>query len=314
MPIKFSVVIPIYNEEGNLQELYCRLTAVLDNLCNEEGFPPLSYEIILVDDGSADNSWQLIKEFHKKDPQVKGISFSRNFGHHIAITAGLDHARGKAVVLMDGDLQDPPEEIPKLYEKFKDGYDIVFAIREKRDDTLFKRFSSWLFVRTLKRISNVEIDLDSGIFRIISSRSVLGMRRFREKSRFLTGMMNWLGYSRIGVPTIRHERYAGRSKYTLFKLLRLAWHGITAFSYFPLQLSIYLGFSVSFISFMAGIYMIYRKLMYDIPLMGYTSIIVSLFFIGGIILLVLGVIGEYIGRIYEEVQNRPLYLIKDELT
>jgi dolichol-phosphate mannosyltransferase len=313
MSINFSIVIPIYNEEENLQELYCRLTAVLVNLCNEDGLPPLSYEIILVDDGSTDSSWQVIKSLHEKDSRLKGISFSRNFGHHIAITAGLDYASGKAVVLMDGDLQDPPEEIPKLYAKFKDGYDIVFAIREKRNDKLFKRFSSWLFVRTLKRISNVEIDLDSGIFRIMSSRSVSGMRRFTEKSRFLTGMMNWLGYSRIGVPTVRHERYAGQSKYTLFKLIRLAWHGITAFSHFPLQLSIYFGFSVSFISLMAGIYMVYKKLIYDIPLMGYTSIIVSLFFIGGIILLVLGVIGEYIGRIYEEVQNRPLYLIKEEL-
>lgn len=309
----FSVVIPVYNEEGNILELYRRLTSTIEKLCLEEGYSKDRYEIIFVDDGSTDNSWRLIKQLHENDIRVKGISFSRNFGHHIAITAGLDHCTGEAVILMDGDLQDSPEEIIKLYQKFKEGYDIVYAIREKRADSLFKKMTSWIFLRMIKRISNVEIDLGSGIFRIMSRRCVSGMRSMREKSRFLTGLMNWLGYPKTGVKTERHERYAGKSKYTLYKLFKLAWHGVTSFSYFPLQLSTFFGFTAAFLSFLYGIYLILRKIIYGIPLLGYTSIMVSLFFIGGIILLVLGVIGEYIGRIYEEVQGRPLYLIKEDL-
>jgi dolichol-phosphate mannosyltransferase len=310
---EFSVVIPIHNEEENIAELYRRLTIVIERLCTEAGRSKDSYEIIMVDDGSTDRSWQYIKELRIKDQRVKGISFSRNFGHHIAITAGLDHSTGEAVILMDGDLQDPPEEIPRLYEKFKEGYDIVYAIREKRDDPIFKKISSRLFLRMLRKISNVDVNLQSGIFRIISKRCAENMKSLREKSRFIIGLMSWVGFSQAGVEIERHKRYAGRSKYTLFKLFKLAWHGVTSFSYIPLQLATYCGFGVAAISFLIGIYMLYRKLFLDIPLLGYASIIVSLFFLGGVILFVLGVIGEYIGRIYTEVQNRPLYVIKEEI-
>ncbi len=310
---EFSIVIPIYNEEENIAELYRRLTIVIENLCTEEGRSKDSYEIIMVDDGSTDRSWQYIKALRIKDQRVKGISFSRNFGHHIAITAGLDYANGKAVILMDGDLQDPPEEIPRLYEKFKEGYDIVYAIREKRADPIFKKISSRLFLGMLRKISNVDVNLQSGIFRIISKRCAENMKILREKSRFIIGLMSWVGFSQAGVEIERHKRYAGRSKYTLFKLFKLAWHGVTSFSYIPLQLATYCGFGVAAISFLIGIYMLYRKLFLDIPLLGYASIIVSLFFLGGVILFVLGVIGEYIGRIYTEVQNRPLYVIKEEI-
>jgi dolichol-phosphate mannosyltransferase len=272
-----------------------------------------TYEIIMVDDGSTDSSWQLIKEFHENDSRVKGISFSRNFGHHIAITAGLDYARGKAVILMDGDLQDPPEEIPKLYEKFKEGYDIVYAIREKRADPIFKKITSRLFLSMLRKISNVDVNLQSGIFRIISKRCAENMKSLREKSRFIIGLMSWIGFSQAGVEIERHKRYAGRSTYTLFKLFKLAWHGVTSFSYIPLQLATYFGFGVAAISFLLGIYILYRKLFLGIPLLGYASIIVSLFFLGGVILFILGIIGEYIGRIYTEAQNRPLYVIKMEI-
>jgi len=301
----FSVIIPIYNEEVSIPELYRRLTDVMASLGE--------YEIIMVDDGSTDRSWYLIKELHKKDPRVKGISFSRNFGHHIAITAGLDYAKAEAVVLMDGDLQDPPEEIPNLYDKFKEGYDMVYAIREKRDDPLFKKVTSWIFLRLLRMISNVDIDLYGGIFRILSKRCIDNMRNLKEKSRFMVGLMNWIGFSKAGVKIERHRRYAGKSKYTLFKLFKLAWHGVTSFSYIPLEIASYLGFSVSLISFLIGVYMLYKKLFFGIPILGYASIIVSLFFLGGVILLVLGVIGEYVGRIYAEVQNRPLYIIKEEI-
>lgn len=311
--LAFSVIIPIYNEEENIPELYKRLTAVMGKLCSDEGFSIDGYEIILVDDGSADRSWQLIKELHVKDQRVKGISFSRNFGHHNAITAGLDYARGEAVILMDGDLQDPPEEIPRLYEKSKEGYDLVYAIREKRTDPIFKKITSRLFLRMLRKISNVDVNLQSGIFRIISKRCAENMKSLREKSRFIIGLMSWVGFSQAGVEIERHKRYAGRSKYTLFKLFKLAWHGVTSFSYIPLQLATYFGFGVAAVSFLIGIYILYRKLFLGIPLLGYASIIVSLFFLGGIILFVLGVIGEYIGRIYTEVQNRPLYVIKEEI-
>jgi polyisoprenyl-phosphate glycosyltransferase len=310
---EFSVVIPIYNEQENIPELYRRLTQVMEQICRDECRPADSCEIVMVDDGSNDNSWRLIRELHEKDGRVKGFSFSRNFGHHIAITAGLDYAKGNAVILMDGDLQDPPEEIPKLYKKFKEGFDIVYAIREKRPAPVLKKMTSWIFLRILKGMANVDIDLESGIFRIMSRRCVQGMKSLREKSRFLTGLMNWLGYAKAGVPTERHERYAGSSKYTLFKLIRLAWHGITSFSHYPLQLSTYFGFTAAVLSFVYGVYLILRKIFFDIPLLGYTSIMVSLFFLGGVILLVLGIIGEYIARIYEEVQNRPLYLVKEEL-
>ena len=308
-----SIVVPIYNEEENISELYRRLTAVMEKLCSNEGHSIDSYEIIMVDDGSIDHSWQLIKELHEKDPRVKGISFSRNFGHHVAITAGLDHVEGEAVVLMDGDLQDPPEEIPKLYYKFKEGYDLVYAIRTRRDDSIFKKITSWIFLRMLKKISNVDINLQSGIFRVMSKRCADNMRSLREKSRFIIGLMSWVGFPQSGVEIERHKRYAGRTKYTLFKLFRLAWHGVTSFSYIPLQLATYLGFGVAAISFLVGIYILYRKLFLGIPLLGYASIIVSLFFLGGVILFVLGVIGEYIGRIYTEVQNRPLYIKKEEI-
>lgn len=310
---EFSIIIPICNEEENILELYRRLTVAMEELYSNKENPGNSYEIIMVDDGSTDRSWHLIKELHEKDSRVKGLSFSRNFGHHIAITAGLDHVKGKAVILMDGDLQDPPEEIPKLYEKFKEGYDLVYAVRDKREDSIFKKITSWIFLRMLKKISNVDINLESGIFRIMSKRCVKGMRNLREKSRFLTGLMSWVGFSQSGVEIERHRRCAGRSKYTLFKLFRLAWHGVTSFSYIPLQLATYFGFGVAAISFLMAAYMLYKRLFLGIPILGYASIIVSLFFLGGVILLVLGVIGEYIGRIYTEVQDRPLYIIKEEI-
>lgn len=337
---EISVVIPIYNEEENIPELYRRLTDVMARLFsgqNEAGkilttqsnpenvgtnklaeindaSQPVgqNYEIIMVDDGSVDSSWELIKELHQNDSRVKGLSFSRNFGHHIAVTAGLDYAKGQAVILMDGDLQDPPEEIPTLYNKYREGYDVVYAIRGEREDPIFKKVTSWIFTRILKRISQVDINLRSGIFRILSKRCVENLRNLRERSRFIVGLISWVGYPQTGVKTQRHKRYSGTSKYSLFKLFKLAWHGVTSFSYIPLQLATYFGFSVAAISFLLGIYMLFRKFFLGIPILGYASIIVSLFFLGGVILLILGVIGEYIGRIYTEVQNRPLYVIKEK--
>jgi len=309
--VKFSVISPIYNEEENIQELYSRLTAVLENLCAAEGTSPLSYEIILVDDGSTDNSWHLIKALHSNDPRVKGISFSRNFGHHIAITAGLDNSKGEAVILLDGDLQDPPEEIPKLYGEFKKGKDLVYGIRQSRQDSMIKKITSSLFWWILKRFSGVDIPEGQTMLRIMSKRLVDVLKEMKEQARFIHGMMAWAGFAVSTIEVQHGRRLKGKSKYNIPKMFRLAFHAVTSFSTVPLRLATYTGFLSALISIMVGGYFIYRKLFYNIPVLGYASIIVSIFFVGGVQLVVLGIFGEYIGRIYQEAQRRPLYVLKD---
>ncbi|MFN3740965.1 MAG: glycosyltransferase family 2 protein [Thermodesulfovibrionales bacterium] len=302
---EFSVVIPIFNEEENIPELYGRLTAVMEKLG--------SYEIIMVDDGSKDKSWELIKELHNKDKRVKGISFSRNFGHHIAITTGLDHARGEAVILMDGDLQDPPEEISRLYQKFKEGYDIVYGIRKVRHDLFLKRLTSSIFWWILRKFSGVNMPAGQTMLRILSKRVVDVLREMREYARFVHGMMAWTGFNVTTVYVQHNPRYRGRSKYNIPRLFKLAFHAVTSFSTVPLRLATYTGLASSFVSFLTGLYFIYRKIFFSIPILGYASIIVSIFFVGGIQLLVLGILGEYLGRTYQEVQRRPLYIVKEFL-
>jgi len=302
-----SVVIPIYNEEDNLPELHRRLKDVLG------GKLQVTYEMIFVDDGSYDNSWNVVKDLRRQNAHVKGIRFSRNFGHHTAISAGLNHSEGNVVVMMDGDLQDPPEEIPKLYRKLKEGYDIVYAIRDTRKDPILKKVASKFFYRVFRLLANVEIFLDCGIFRVMSRRSVDALRACQERSRLITALMSWTGFSHIGVRTERTARYAGKTKYSLFKSVILAIDGITSFSYFPLRLATYFGFVAAIISSFTGIYMLVKKLFYGIPILGYASIIVSVLFIGGVQLVIIGIMGEYVGRIYTEVQNRPMYIIEEKL-
>jgi dolichol-phosphate mannosyltransferase len=311
MSIKFSVISPIYNESENLLELYSRLTIVLENLCNEEGLSPLSYEIVLVDDGSTDSSWQAIKALNKKDSRVKGISFSRNFGHHIAITAGLDYAKGEAVILLDGDLQDPPEEIPKLLREFEKGIDLVYGIRHERQDSVLKKLTSYLFWWILRRFSGVNIPQGQTMLRIMSRRLVEVLKEMREHARFIHGMMAWAGFTVSTIEVQHRPRMKGKSKYNIPKMFKLAFHAVTSFSTVPLRLATYLGFLSAFTSILVGGYFIYRKIFYNIPVLGYASIIVSIFFIGGIQLLVLGIFGEYLGRTYQEVQKRPLYISKE---
>lgn len=303
---EFSVVIPIYNEEENIPELYRRLTSVMEKLG--------TYEIIMVDDGSNDESWKLIKEFHEKDSRVKGLSFSRNFGHHIAITAGLDHAQGEAVILMDGDLQDPPEEIPKLYEKFKEGYDLIYGIRQKRQDPFFKKLTSFLFWSILRRFSGVDMPKGQTMLRILSRRLVDVLKEMREYARFIHGMMAWTGFNVAQIEVEHSPRIKGRSKYNIPRLFKLAFHAVTSFSTVPLRLAIYTGIFSSFMSLLVGLYFIYKKIFYNIPVLGYASIIVSIFFVGGIQLLMLGILGEYLGRTYQEVQKRPLYILKEYIS
>jgi dolichol-phosphate mannosyltransferase len=308
-----SVVIPIYNEEENIPELYARLTPVLEKLCLDSDHPRDSYEIIMVDDGSRDRSWELIRELHGNDSRVKGVTFARNFGHHIALTAGLDHARGSAVILMDGDLQDPPEEIPRMYGKFRAGYDLVYGIREVRNDSLFKKLTSKIFWWILRRFSGVVIPEGQTMLRIMSRRLVSALTQMRERARFVHGMMAWVGFDVTTVEVSHAPRTKGRSKYNIPRMFGLAFHAITSFSTVPLRLATYLGLISSLISMFIGLYFVYLKIAHNIAVLGYASIIVSIFFVGGIQLLVLGIFGEYVGRTYQEVQQRPLYLLKETL-
>lgn len=302
----FSLVIPIFNEQENLQELCQRLTRMMEKLNK-------SYEIIFVDDGSSDYSFQTLQNLHQKDRQIRVIRFSRNFGHHIAITAGLDHAQGQTIVLMDGDLQDAPEDIPKLYAKFKQGYDIVYATRQTRKDPFFKKLNSKIFYQVLKLIGNISIPTDVGIFRIMSHRAAHALSRCREQSRFIVGLMDWTGFSSVGVAIERQPRYQGKPKYNFFKSLKLAINAITSFSHFPLKLATYIGFLMALVSSVLAVYIVIKKLFFNVSTSGYTSIIVSILFLGSIQLIIMGIIGAYIGRIYTEAQNRPLYIIKEKI-
>lgn len=310
---EFSVVIPIYNEEENIPELYRRLTSVMEALCIGMNKTENCYEIIMVDDGSKDSSWHIIDEIHSGDRRVKGISFSRNFGHHIAITAGLDCAKGRAVILLDGDLQDPPEEIPRLFEKFRGGYDLVYGIRQERKDPAFKRLTSYLFWWILRIFSGVDIPQGQTMLRILSGRLVGVLKEMREQARFVHGMMAWAGFKTTTLEVKHSPRIKGKSKYNVHKMFKLAFHAVTSFSTVPLRLATYMGFTSSLISFIVGMYFLYKKIAYGIPVLGYASIIISIFFVGGIQLLVLGIFGEYLGRTYQEIQRRPLYIVKDSL-
>jgi len=310
--IQFSIVIPIYNEEGNIPELYRRLTATVTTIQSRE-ISKSHYEIIFVDDGSDDGSWKTVQDLHTKDSRVKGISFPRNFGHHKAIAAGLEHAAGDYVILMDGDLQDPPEEIPKLYNKIREGYDIVYAIRETRKDTITKKFSSSLFYKVLRIIAKLDLDPKSGIFRIINRRVVNALKNLEERSSLIIGLMSWTGFSQIGVPTAREARHAGKTKYNLIKSAILAMDVIATFSYSPMRIAAYLGVFITLLSSGMGLYMLIAKIFFGVLTSGIISVIVAVFFIGGVQLIIIGILGEYIGRIFTEVQKRPIYLIKEKL-
>jgi glycosyltransferase involved in cell wall biosynthesis len=307
MTCDISVVIPVYNEEENLAELYRRLRTVLEETLK------VSYEIVFVDDGSKDNSWKIIEGLRDKNHSTKGIRLSRNFGHHTALTAGLDFCKGKAVVLMDADSQDPPEEIPKLYAKFGEGYDVVVAIRKVRRDPVLKRLLSKCFYFLFRRVTDIEIESNAGIFRILSRRVVDTLTGCRERYRFVTALICWTGFSRTGVETVRHPRSAGKAKYGTIRSALLALDGMTAFSYFPLRMATLLGAVVALISISVAIWMLLKKMFFGFPILGYASLIVAITFIGSVQLLVLGIMGEYIGRIYAECQGRPLYIVSGTL-
>jgi polyisoprenyl-phosphate glycosyltransferase len=303
--IFYSIVIPVYNEVEVLPSLYKRLTRVMEGLVDP-------YEIIFVNDGSQDDSSVLLREFQDRDARVKFLSFSRNFGHQIAITAGLDYSSGRAAVVMDADLQDPPEVIPQLIEQWRKGYDVVFAVRAKRQgEGLFKRVTAAIFYRLFRFMTATEIPPDAGDFRLMSRRAVDTLQRLRERNRFIRGLAGWIGFQQTSVTYVRDARQAGETKYPLKKMVRFAVNGLLSFSIVPLQLASYLGFLISSIGFFYIVYAIGLKLFTDRVVLGWTSVMVTVLFLGGVQLISLGIIGAYIGRIYDEVKQRPLYVVDE---
>jgi glycosyltransferase involved in cell wall biosynthesis len=301
-----SVVIPIYNEALNIDLLYSRLTSVMQSL----GQP---YELIFINDGSADNSLTLLKKLANQHNEVKYINLSRNFGHQIAVTAGLDRAEGEAVVIIDADLQDPPELIAALYAKMQEGYDVVYAKRKARKgESFMKLITAKLFYRILSAITSISIPVDTGDFRIISQKVVLALRQMPEANKFLRGQISWIGYEQTFVEYERSERNAGKTGYTYKKMFKFALDGITAFSNFPIKFVTAMGFFVSFIAFLMIIFSFYVRYFTDIKTEpGWASLMVGIMFIGGVQLISLGIIGEYISRINTDVKKRPLYFVKD---
>jgi len=299
-----SIIIPIYGCGNSLLELYNRLVKTLSTITNE-------FEIIMVNDASPDDAWKSIKELAEKDNRVKGISFSRNFGQHRAITAGLDYAKGDWVVVMDCDLQDQPEEILKLYNKAQEGYDVVFGRRYQRKDSLFKRISSKLFHKILGYFTESKMDSAIANFSIISSKVVDKIKKLREQNRLYPFFVNWVGFKRIDIDIEHAKRKEGESSYTLQKLIELAIDAIISQSNKPLKLAIKFGFTMSFLSLIYAVWLILRYFIFSISVEGWTSVMVSIYFIGGLLFANMGILGLYIGKIFDETKNRPLYIIEE---
>ncbi len=306
MSVRYSIVVPVYNEELVVLESYRRLSAVM----KEVGEP---YELIFVNDGSRDKTESIVSHLCEQDACVKLLSFSRNFGHQTAITAGMDYSAGQAVVVIDADLQDPPEVIIEMIEKWKEGYDVVYGQRISRQgETVFKKVTAKMFYRLLKTLTNVDIPVDTGDFRLIDRKVCDALSSLTEKNRYVRGLVSWAGFRQTAVRFHRAERFAGETKYPFKKMLKFAIDGITTFSYKPLKIATYLGFFVSVLSFLYLLVVIYLKLFTDQTVSGWASTLsVSLFF-NGVVLMMLGIIGEYIGRIYDETKNRPLYIIREK--
>jgi len=297
-----SVVIPVYRAESCLEELYRRLKAALEPLTAD-------FEIMLVEDCGGDRSWPLIVELAQRDPRVKGIQFSRNFGQHYGITAGLDRCNGDWVVVMDCDLQDRPEEIPRLYAKAQEGHEIVVARRGKRSDPLLKRFSSWLYYSVFSWLADMDYDPQAGNFRILSRKVINNYRNMRERSRFFGSLINWMGFPFTSIDVQHDERFAGDSSYTFGKLWRLGAETIIAYSDKPLRIAVRLGFFIATCAFLYGLYILLLALFHGSPVTGWSSLIVSIYFMGGVIVAILGILGIYLGKTYDETKHRPLYVI-----
>lgn len=310
---KISVVIPCYNEQAVLPELFRRMTDAAESW-------GLAWEIICVDDGSHDNTWQILSSQHAKDPRWSVISFSRNFGHQTAVSAGMFHATGDAVIIIDADLQDPPEEIHRFIKKWQDGYDIVYAVRQHRKEGPFKKISYWIFYRMLAKMIDFDLPLDSGDFCIMDRKIVDILNSMPERNRFVRGLRAWSGFRQTGLAYERHARAAGTTKYDFKKLRRLALDGIVSFSTVPIALVAHMGLWVTFLSLLGIIITLSQYFFEDFfhsigwgPIPGVTTIVISVLFLGGVQLIVLGVLGQYLGRIYDEVKKRPPWIIKHSL-
>jgi len=305
MKITYSIIAPIYNEIDNLSELYRRVKEVMDS----SGEP---WELILVDDGSTDGSTDKIRELAQKDKTVRPVIFARNFGHQVAITAGWDFARGDAIVIIDADLQDPPEVILELAKKWKEGYEVVYAVRGEREgESWFKKFTAAMFYRIIYSITDVKIPVDTGDFRLMDRKVVDVLKQMKERHRFPRGMSAWVGFKQIGVTYKRAARIAGVTKYPFSKMLKLALNAITGFSYFPLQVATYFGFISAGVSILAIPIVVYMRMTGSGAFFGQATTLIAVLFLGGVQLISLGILGEYIGRLYDEAKGRPLYIVRD---
>ncbi len=306
MLFKYSFIVPIYNEEEIIQELYRRIHAVMDQM---DG----SVELVLIDDGSRDRSLAMMRDLHEQDPRVCYISLARNFGHQIAVTAGLNFSRGQVVVVLDADLQDPPELIPKMVEQWKQGFDVVYAQRTQRHrESYLKRITAYGFYRILKQLADVEIPIDTGDFCLLDRQVVDVLNAMPERNRYIRGLRSWIGFRQTAVLFERDPRYAGTVKYTFRKSLALATNGLVSFSTVPLRLSTYLGFFSAVMSLVMAFLVIYWRLFHpESPITGHAIVAAAVFFLGAVQLFSIGILGEYIGRIYEEVKNRPLYTLSE---
>jgi polyisoprenyl-phosphate glycosyltransferase len=308
MPETICIVVPCLNEEEVLRETNRRLVAVLDQL-------PLRFEILYVDDGSTDTTPEILGELQALDERIRVVRFSRNFGHQMAITAGLEHASGDAVAIIDADLQDPPEVLADLVAKWMDGFEVVYGVRVEREgETVFKLWTAKLFYRLIGKLSDTEIPLDTGDFRLMSRNVVDALLAMPERDRFVRGMVSWLGFSQAAVPYRRAPRAAGATKFSLFRMLRFAADGIVSFSILPLRLATWVGFAASGIALLGVLITVIERLMGVEGLVkGWASILVAILFIGGVQLICMGIIGEYVGRIYGESKRRPLYVVKERM-
>jgi dolichol-phosphate mannosyltransferase len=299
---ELSVVVPVFNEEVNILPMYERLVAALSDHV-------AGLEILYVDDGSADTSWEKVNELATRDERVRGMRFARNFGHQAALTAGVDGARGRAVVIIDGDMQDPPEVIPEMVDRWRDGFEVVYGQRENREgETWFKLATASAFYRILRGITHVDIPVDTGDFRLMGPRAVEAFRAMPERNRFIRGLVSWIGFPQTAVMYQRQARRAGETKFPVRKMTRFALDGITSFSFFPLRLATWTGFAVSIFAFLYIVVVLILKAT-GVSWLGYTSLMASILFLGGVQLLMIGIMGEYLARIFDEVKRRPLYLV-----
>ncbi len=303
---KYSFIVPIYNEEETLPELYRRVSAVMDRMDGP-------VELVLINDGSRDRSLKLLRDLHQKDQRICYLSFARNFGHQIAVTPGLNFVRGQVIVILDADLQDPPELIPDMVEKWRQGYHVVYAQRtQRRKESYFKRFTAYAFYRLLKRLADVDIPTDTGDFCLMDRQVVDVFNSMPERNRYLRGLRSWVGFRQTAIRFERDPRFAGEVKYTFRKSLALAVNGLVSFSKVPLRLSTYVGLLAAVAAILMALTVLYWRIFIpNSPLTGFTIILVAIFFLGAVQLVSIGILGEYVGRIYEEVKGRPLYTLAE---